>query len=326
MFKNLKVVVLVILIMILVCISCVLVMVKPSNKYKKNKIDKTTVTTNSAKVNNKYEMLEVVNSTQASSAEYKLEIKNKKLIIEYGDKQIKYKGISKDVKYVAAIDDFVSYEPIFVVQDDENDIYISNILKDTIEFYKLNSNKQVQKLILVDEPDYDYAGIKQPFVLLKDGTLRKVDYNLIKKEVRLGNTYEQRYIDLFLWGTGGLVIRIDQSNNNLVKSKSEYSKRENGVVTTYIDFKNMKYNDKDINCKYAILSDDTFSLYVVNTNNEIIYVKQDENTMNENVNTLEKYNDKKVKEIIKKSDKIVEVRYMDDTSEELSYSKLYGIN
>ena len=317
--------ILLVLVIILLVMGCIIVGL--SIKPKANKKIKTTTT---KKVVTKkieedaYKELTKVRTTNVEGSNYDARIVDGELIISFDGKGVKVVGIKGKIKYVADLGNFISNEPTFVVITDDN-VYIGEMdSAGEVNFSKINTDNEIKDVYLVNELDYMFGYIKQAFVLLDSGELKKVEYNGYSKKASLTRTYENRFVDVFLWGNGGLVLRIDKAENDLLLAKTqteEYDEKHEMVVK--LDFTEMLYNAKKVNVKYVILSDEGYQVYVVTKDNDVLYATQNKDIPNDNVLELKKYNNGKFKELKEKGNKTISIVYEDGSSKDLNYDVLY---
>ena len=322
--KKKKVIIISMVIVILIVLAVVLVIkLKPAKK----EVRKKTITRKTEQVvidQDKYKHLTKVRTTSVEDSNYKVSIIDGELIISFDGKGAKVNGINEDIIYVTDLGNFVSYEPTFVAIAKDS-VYVGEMSSNgEVNFDKINTKNSINEVYLVNELDYSFGYVKQAYAYLDNGELRKIEYNAYSNKATLARTYENRFVDLFLWGNGGLVLRIDKGKNDLLLAKSQVEEYdENHQMVVKLDFEEMLYNKKKVNVKYVILSDEGYKAYVVTKENEVLYAEQDKDIANQNVLELKEYSNKKVKDVKVLENKALKIIYEDDSSKELNYDVLY---
>ena len=324
--KRIMLIILIIILLMAVCI----VFIKTNDNNKENKSDITTTkkVVDEKDAIKKYEELTKVNTTSLKEELYEVNIINGKLEATFNGKKVKVNGLNNNIKYVTDLSNFISYDPTFIVITDSKEIYAGEIdHNEELTFDKLKLDVKVLDILLVEEQDYSYGYVRQAFALLETGELKKIEYNAYNHKVSLTRTYENRFIDLFLWGNDGIVIRMDPYKDDLVLTKVQLEDYdENHEMTISINFNEIVYQDKKVNANYVILFDDAYKIYVINKKNEILYAKQDKDITNQNVTILEKYNDKTVSKVTKKDDNNLVIEYTDGSKQDVKYDRIYEAN
>ena len=322
--KKKKIILLILVIIILVVGAVILGL---SIKSKSNKSNTTTTTKKvvTKKIDEDvYKDLTKIRTTSVKGSNYDARVVDGELIVSFDGKGVKVNGIKGKVKYVADLGNFISNEPTFVAITDDN-VYVGEMDSNgEVVFSKINTDYEIKDVYLVNELDYMFGYVKQAFILLDSGELKKVEYNGYSKKASLTRTYENRFIDVFLWGNGGLVLRIDKSKNDLLLAKTqieEYDEKHEMVVK--LDFNPMLYDGKKVNIKYVILSDEGYQVYVITKDDYVLYANQNKDIPNENVLELKKYSNNKFKELKEKGNKTISIIYSDGSSKELNYDILY---
>lgn len=324
MMKKKKIIIIGIIIIVLLIISILIfINIKPTKKVNK----KITTTKHTQKVvidDDKYKHLTKVRTTTVESNNYKASIIDGELIITFDGKGVKTSGIDEKIIYVVDLGNFVSYEPTFVAIAKEK-VYVGEINSNgEAIFDKINTTNNINEVYLVNELDYSFGYVKQAYALLDNGELRKIEYNAYSNKASLSRTYENRFVDIFLWGNGGLVLRIDKGKNNLLLAKNQVEEyNQNHEMVVKLDFEEMLYNKKKVNAKYVILSDEGYQVYVVTIDNDFLYAKQDKDIPNQNVLELKEYSKKKVKQVDVKENKTINIIFEDNDKKELNYDILY---
>lgn len=327
MKKNTKIIISVLLIILLGTV-CFLVVNNINKKDNKPVKKKTTTTVSKESVKDKYSDLTYVKTTSIKADGYEMVIENGKLSGTFDGNKLTINGLEDNVKYITDLGNFISSESTFVIITDDNCVYAGEVQNEKeINFIKLKIDNKVTDLILVSEMDYSYGYINQAYALLDTGELKKIEHNSHLKKTTLGKSYENRDIDIFIPNNNSIVLRVDKSKDNTILTKiQKEGYDENHEMTVTIDFKNIKYNNKNVKAKSVILSDNGYKVFVLNDEDYILYAKQDKDISNENITELYEYNSKKVKSINKETDSLLVIEYMDGSKENINYNKLYNVD